>query len=135
MNFFSSLGSWFGNIFGGLGSLFTLPNMLSALDLVGKGLGVYGQIGSLLNQPQLPDYDRLDRQGNQPLPVSLPESQPPTPPLAPQDRARQFASARRALAERGVYSGGAFENPEESFPWMFGYSIYDGGQDGSGYLA
>lgn len=127
MNWFGTL---FGNIFSGLGSLFSLPNLLNALDLVGKGLGVYGQIDTLLNPPQLPDFSRLDRQGNQPMPVTLPSvpeppAPPPTPvpptlaPITPQERARLFATARRQLAERGIVSGGAFEDPAASLPWLF----------------
>lgn len=91
-----------GNLFSGLGNLFTVPNMLQALDFLGGGLDIYGQINSLLKQPQAPDYPRLDQQGN--------PSQP-TPSLSPEDTARRFASARSNMAERGIGPGGAFNNP------------------------
>lgn len=103
-----------GNIFSGLGNLFTMPNMLTALDFLGKGFGVYQQIDSLLNPPKMPDFDRLDLQGNQPM--SMPS---PTAPMSPQQQALRFASARSNMAERGIGPGGAFNNPLQTSPGMF----------------
>lgn len=108
-----------GNIFSGLGSMLTIPNLMTALEFMSKGMGLYGQIESLMNPPKMPDFARLDRQGNQPQPA-------PSPSISPQDKALQFASARRHMAERGVHSGGAFEalgqNPLAAAPGMFNQS-------------
>jgi hypothetical protein len=76
--------------------------MLQALEFLGGGLNVYDQVNSMLNPVKMPDFPRLDQQGNQPQ---------PTPQVSPENRTRQFASARSHLAERGVYSGGAAEDP------------------------
>lgn len=116
------------NLFGwlsGLKSLFTVPNFLGMLGALGQGLNLYSSLNSVLNPPKLPELDRLDRMGNQPMPQ--------LPRVSAQDKARQFASARKQLAERGVYSGGAFEDPLASAPWSFGppetmYALLDKGQ-------
>lgn len=100
-----------GNLFSGLGNLFTMPNMIDALSFLGKGMDLYGSINDLMKTPQMPDYQRLDGQGNQ--------AQPMPSPMGPQDQARRFASARSHMSERGVGPGGAFDNPLMSMPGMF----------------